>query len=64
MNLEEETATRNYYTFTVGIRMGEFASKTSFWPEVLETASEIRVREIWNKANEVQELTGWECPVD
>jgi hypothetical protein len=44
--------------------VGEFATKTSFWPEVLETASETGIREIRNKADEVRELTGWECPVD
>jgi hypothetical protein len=62
--LEEETVTKKYYAPTVGIRVGELATKTSFLPEVVETASETSIREIRNKEDEVRELTQWECPVD
>jgi hypothetical protein len=55
--LEEETTTKNYYASTVGIRIGELRTKTSFWLEVLETATETRIRQIRNKADEVRELT-------
>jgi hypothetical protein len=38
--LEEEIAARNSYVSTLGIRVGEFATTSSFWPKVLEAVKE------------------------
>jgi hypothetical protein len=44
---------RNNYATTVEIHVGEFTTKTSFWPEVLETLKETDVRKIQSKVDEV-----------
>jgi hypothetical protein len=55
--LEEEIAARNCYMSTLGIRVGEFATTSSFWPKVLEAVKESAASEIWSKADEVREAT-------
>jgi hypothetical protein len=62
--LEEKIRTRNSYVTIVGIRVGKFMTKASFWLEVMKIVSEIGVSAIQNKENEVREATGWECSVD
>jgi hypothetical protein len=62
--LEEEIAARNSYVSTLGIRVGDFATTSWFWPKVLEAVKESATSEIRSKADEVREATGWECPVD
>jgi hypothetical protein len=42
--LDGEIVTRNSYTTTVVICVGEFEINTSFWAKVLETARETGVR--------------------
>jgi hypothetical protein len=63
-SLEEEIATRNSYVTIVEIRVADFTTMTSFWPQVLEIIRETYIREIWSKVDEVREVTEWECPVD
>jgi hypothetical protein len=62
--LEEEIAARNSYVSTLGIRVGESTTTSSFWPKVLEAVKDTGSSEIRSKADEVREATGWECPVD
>jgi hypothetical protein len=62
--LEEEIVMRNSYASTMGIHMGKFATKISFWPEVSEIVRVSNVSKIQTKADDVREATSWKYLID
>ena len=44
--------------------MATSKGKGSFWPKVLEIAEKTELDTVRNTADDIQKVTGWECPVD